>query len=77
MRAIQEALEAGEDILTTNVNGWTAAMFAVGANEINALRVLIDSGIDLNLANSDGVTPLMLAAINGNKVRIRYERRVE
>ena len=42
-------------------------MFAVGANEINALRVLIDNGIDLNLANSDGVTPLMLAALNGNK----------
>ncbi len=36
--AIQEALRAGESITMLNNNGWSAAMFAVGGNHIDALR---------------------------------------
>lgn len=60
---IRQALDAGEPIDTTNVNGWTAASFAVAAGDYEALEELINAGIDLNIANVDGYTPLMLAAL--------------
>lgn len=57
------AIDAGEDINTLNVNGWSGAAFAAAEGNIDILRVLIDAEIDLNLATDDGYTPLMLAAL--------------
>lgn len=65
--AIRQALRDGSDIDTTNVNGWSAAMFAVTSGHIRSLHTLIDAGIDLNQANADHKTPLMFAAGQGDK----------
>lgn len=46
----------------TNVNGWSAAMFAAGGGQLEALQVLIENGVDVNMASVEGFTPLMLAA---------------
>lgn len=64
---IRRALDDGESIDVTNVNGWTAASFAVAAGDIETLHFLIEEGIDLNLANNEGYTPLMLAALQSDK----------
>ena len=40
----------------------SAAMFAVAQGDLSTLNILIEEGIDLNIANSDGITPLMKAA---------------
>ena len=67
---IRRALDDGESIDVTNVNGWTAASFAVAAGDIDTLHYLIEEGIDLNLANNEGYTPLMLAALQVNEQNI-------
>ena len=41
---IRKALEDGENIDLTNVNGWTGAMFAVAFNNIRILQELIEFG---------------------------------
>lgn len=64
---IRQALRDGSNIDTTNVNGWSAAIFAVTSGHIRSLHAVIDAGIDLNLANSEGKTPLMYAAQQGDK----------
>ncbi len=46
------------------VGGWTAAMFAAREGAVDAVRALADTGADLNLADPDGTTPLILAIVN-------------
>ena len=46
------------------VGGWTAAMYAARDGAIDAVRALADAGADLNLADPDGTTPLILAIVN-------------
>lgn len=41
----------------------TAAAFAVAMGDIEILEFLIENDIDLNIANNEGITPLMLAAM--------------
>lgn len=62
VEGILNALGNGEDIMSRNVNGWSAAMFAVESGSIDALRTLIERGIDVNMADSNGITPLTRAA---------------
>lgn len=61
--AIKAALAEGANIDTTNVNGWSAASFAVSAGKYEALQALIEAQIDLNQANAEGMSPLMYAAL--------------
>ena len=61
--AIKAALAEGANIDTTNVNGWSAASFAVSAGKYESLQALIEAQIDLNQANAEGMTPLMYAAL--------------
>jgi len=63
---IRKALEDGENIDLTNVNGWTGAMFAVAFNNIRILQELIEFGINLNIPDNEGFTPLMRAAQDNN-----------
>ena len=46
------------------VGGWTAAMYAAREGSIDAVRALADAKADLNLADPDGTTPLILAIVN-------------
>jgi len=46
------------------VGGWSATMFAAREGAIEAVRALADAGADLNLADPDGTTPLILAVVN-------------
>lgn len=62
VQEIDTALSAGENIDLVNENGWSAALIATASGNLDILGALIDRGIDLNQANNDGVTPLMLAA---------------
>lgn len=64
---IDRALDADESIDTTNVNGWSAAHFAVSGGNFALLEAVVEKGIDLNLADETGVTALMMAA---SQVRI-------
>ena len=64
VESLIQAIDNGESLDVVNVNGWSAAMFAVGGGHIQNLRILIDNGIDLNIPTIDGQTPLMLAALN-------------
>lgn len=57
----------GDNIDTRNVNGWSSAMFTVYNGDMLGLDKLITSGIDLNGANVDGITPLMMAAAQSDK----------
>jgi ankyrin repeat protein/cytochrome c553 len=46
------------------VGGWSAAMYAARQGSIAAVRALAENGADLNLADPDGTTPLILAIVN-------------
>src|SRR5579862_1429713 len=49
-------------------DGTTALERAVGADDLPAVRALLRTGANPKAANRYGVTPLMLAATNGNAV---------
>lgn len=59
---IDRALQMDESIDTINVNGWSAAHFAVQAGNYAILEAVINRGIDLNLVDDSGNTALMVAA---------------
>lgn len=61
---IRTAVGNGEPIDLVNDNGWSAARFAVSLGNMDALRTLIDLGIDLNNPDNQGFTPLMAASKN-------------
>jgi ankyrin repeat protein len=44
--------------------GLTAAMFAARSGRVEVIRTLAEHGADLNRANPDGLTPLLIAVIN-------------
>jgi ankyrin repeat protein len=44
---------------------WLADMAATGGPRVEILRALVAHGADLNMHNSDGTTPLMLARAAG------------
>ena len=67
IEGIDNAIENGDDINVVNVNGWSAAAFAVADANIEVLRVLIEHEIDLNTQDSRGLTPLMMAAEERDK----------
>jgi ankyrin repeat protein len=52
-------------------DGTTALHFAVRADEVDIVSVLIRAGADTNAENRLGVTPLFLAAQNGNAVMVQ------
>ena len=60
---VMKAIESNnEDINAVNINGWTAASFAVSNGNLDILNALVEHSIDLNIASNEGYTPLMVAA---------------
>lgn len=50
----------------------TALIEACKAGQLDAVRLLIDKGADVNLATKKGYTPIMVAAMNGHKDILSY-----
>ena len=57
--SVAERMPSGDVIQTT------ALVMAAGRGHLEAARLLLDAGADPSLASSDGITPLMLAALRG------------
>ncbi|MBV9506013.1 MAG: ankyrin repeat domain-containing protein [Acidobacteriia bacterium] len=55
-----------EGVLTILPHGnWTPLMYAARQGSLDAARVLVDAGAELNITDPDGTTALVLALING------------
>ncbi len=65
VKGIENALAKGANINATANNGSTALRLATVANEIEAVRLLLESGADPNIQNISGYTPLSRAAGQG------------
>jgi uncharacterized protein len=56
-----------EGVQTTLPHGnWTALMYAARQGSLEAARVLVKAGAEVNLADPDGTTALVFAIINGH-----------
>jgi ankyrin repeat protein len=76
MRSVLIAIALAASLAAAEPDGTTPLHRAIGANDsITAVRSLIKSGADVNAANRYGVTPLSLAAANGNDdvLRLLFE----
>jgi ankyrin repeat protein len=58
------------DVNLPEADGTTALHWAVRADDVNTASMLIRAGARVSTANRYGITPLALAAINGNAVMI-------
>ena len=54
-------LEAGENVMASNNDGWTSLHYAVAYGTPEGLKVLLDAGADVMARDRDGWTPLHLA----------------
>src|SRR5262249_43694708 len=58
------------DVNAPEADGTTALHWAVRADDTNTASLLIQAGAHASAANRYGITPLALAAINGNSTLI-------
>ncbi len=70
VRIVRRLLETEIDVDHVNRLGWTALLEAIilgGGDErhTETVRVLVDGGVDVDLADGDGVTPLAHARNHG------------
>src|SRR5262245_6086599 len=63
--AVARLLDAGANV-ATRVGGATALHWAVRADSLDTVKLLLDAGADPRAADIDGVPPLYLAAENGS-----------
>src|SRR5678815_5072830 len=63
---VSRLLDQGAPIDARAVDGTTALHWAVRADRLDTVRVLLESGADASAADRYGITPLYLAAENGN-----------
>ena len=59
-------IESGTDVNEPDVDGATALHWAVHADQLEATRILLAAGANPEFESRYGVTPLYLAAVNGN-----------
>src|SRR5688572_8657739 len=64
--AIRTLLKEQVDVNARRADGATALAFAVHLDDLETVDLLIRAGADVNAANDLDITPLMLAAVNGN-----------
>jgi ankyrin len=55
---------AGQTVLAKG--SWTPLMYAARQGSLDAARVLVEAGAELNATDPDGTTPLMFTVINGH-----------
>ena len=64
--AIRTLVKQKADVNATLVDGTTALHWAVEAEDLESVGLLISAGADVKAKNRYGVTPLYSAAVNGN-----------
>src|ERR1700733_627152 len=68
--AIRTLLEHPAGVNTPEADGTTALHWAVRADDLEVVQMLLRAGADVKASNRYGVTPLSLAALNGNAVMV-------
>ena len=68
--ALRSLLLKKADVNAPQVDGTTALHWAVRADDMEAVDLLIKAGAKVSAANREGATPLQLAALNGNALMI-------
>src|SRR5215831_11652170 len=68
--AVRSLLQKKADVNATQIDGTTALHWAVRADDLETADLLIHAGATVSVANREGVTPLQLAATNGNAAMI-------
>jgi ankyrin repeat protein len=68
--AIRSLLRQKADVNAPQVDGTTALHWAVRLDDLDTADLLIRAGAKVSVANREGVTPLQLAALNGNAAMI-------
>src|SRR4030095_14158916 len=64
--AVRSLLQKKADVNLPQVDGTLALHWAVRADDLETAALLIRAGANVSAANREGVTPLRLAATNGN-----------
>src|SRR6185295_10045074 len=64
--AVRSLLLKKADVNASQVDGTTALHWAVRADDLETADLLIRAGANVAAANREGVTPMQLAAVNGN-----------
>src|SRR5688572_17171611 len=72
---VSRLLDQGAAVDARAVDGTTALHWAVRADRVDVVRALLESGAEASAADRYGVTPLYLAAENGNAAVLRSEER--
>jgi ankyrin repeat protein len=70
VETVRTLIEAGVDVDHVNKLNWTALLEAIvlgdgGPRHVAIVKLLVDAGADINLADGDGVTPLQNARKHG------------
>ena len=60
--AVRAARRTGAEFM----GGMTAVLFAAREGHMDAVRALVEGGADVNIANGDKFTPLVIAIVNGH-----------
>src|SRR5262245_41049982 len=71
LNAVRALLGKKVDVNTARVDGMTALHAAVHADRLDIVEALLRAGAKAAAADRYGVTPLYLAAVNGNAEMIR------
>src|SRR5688572_26127564 len=66
MAAVRALLAKKVDVNATGTDGTTALEWVVRIDDVDTAKLLIAAGADVKKANRLGVTPIALAAANGN-----------
>jgi ankyrin repeat protein len=65
-QAVRALITQKADVNATAVDGSTALLIAIDADDVETARLLLAAGADPKVANRYGVAPIMVAARNGN-----------
>merc|ERR1712223_1386212 len=69
---ISRLFEVGDVNIRASQHGQTALMLAVSHGRLDMVKLLVDSGADLNIRDEDGSSALMCAAEHGQTEIVKY-----